>query len=396
MYTRNAVAIRGFGTCWFLLSFVLLLQSEGSRADNPTTSDVLDALIAPKANIEGDWSLVKNQADWAARRYHTAVSFDGKLWVMGGMTLSGNVQSDVWYSEDGVSWTRAVASAPWAARMGHSGVVFDNRMWILGGSGNPTNYSDVWWSTDGVNWTESTAAAPWTSRWFHASVVYDGKIWVLGGWHHDGTLNHQEFRDVWFSPDGVNWTELTDTAAWSARWNHGAVVFDKKMWVLGGNQHYTPMNDVWYSTDGNAWYQAVAQAPWSGRFAAGCVSLAGNLWVYGGEEEIERRNDIWYSPDGVNWTRQAAAAPWTARGYFPSVTFDGKIWVLGGDAVTSMTNDVYTMTVKGTGGCFGDAARIGRVNLLADAALFALAAFVLIAATLVQTQSRGVKAPETP
>ena len=53
--------------------------------------------------------------------------------------------------------------------------------------------------------------------------------------------------DVWHSPDGVNWTCATDSARWPARYGHTSVIFDNKIWVLGGATTYAGEdNDVWY------------------------------------------------------------------------------------------------------------------------------------------------------
>ena len=41
---------------------------------------------------------------------------------------------------------------------------------------------------------------------------FDGKIWVLGG-------SAKSYKnDVWYSTDGINWSEATKNAAWSVRW----------------------------------------------------------------------------------------------------------------------------------------------------------------------------------
>jgi hypothetical protein len=32
----------------------------------------------------------------------------------------------------------------------------------------------------------------------------------------------------------MDWTQATDSAGWSGRCNHTSVVFDNKMWVIGG------------------------------------------------------------------------------------------------------------------------------------------------------------------
>jgi hypothetical protein len=39
----------------------------------------------------------------------------------------------------------------------------------------------VWRSDDGSNWTQATANASWSSRYGHTSIVFDNKIWAIGG-----------------------------------------------------------------------------------------------------------------------------------------------------------------------------------------------------------------------
>ncbi len=106
-------------------------------------------------------------------------------------------------------------------------------------------------------WTQATAAAAWTRRNYHTSLVYDNKMWVIGGW--DGAYKN----DVWSSTDGIVWTQATAAAAWTRRNYHTSLVYDNKMWVIGG---YRGLSDVWYSADGITWTQSIAAAAWPARF----------------------------------------------------------------------------------------------------------------------------------
>ena len=55
-------------------------------------------------------------------------------------------------------------------------------MWVIGGISNSGSaYDDVWSSSDGINWTEVTGNAGWSGPYGHASLVYDNKMWGLGG-----------------------------------------------------------------------------------------------------------------------------------------------------------------------------------------------------------------------
>ena len=36
-------------------------------------------------------------------------------------------------------------------------------------------------AVEGINWVQATESAPWKERFGHTSVVFDNKIWVIGG-----------------------------------------------------------------------------------------------------------------------------------------------------------------------------------------------------------------------
>src|SRR5688572_5360766 len=83
----------------------------------------------------------------------------------------------------------------------------------------------------GVDWEQATGAAAFSGRYRHSSVVFNNKLWVIGGFGSNGGLKN----DVWSSPDGVNWTQATGAAPFSARQGHTSVVFNNKIWVIGGD-----------------------------------------------------------------------------------------------------------------------------------------------------------------
>ncbi len=276
-------------------------------------------LLSPAlSSVQMDWTQATANAQWSARASHTSVVFDNKMWVLGGL------RNDVWYSTNGATWTQATASAGWSVRHNHTSVVFDNKMWVLGGHDASGLRNDVWYSTNGVTWTQATASAGWSARHNHTSVVFDNKMWVLGGW--DALVGGAFLNDVWYSTNGVTWTQATANAGWTARRGHASVVFDNRIWLLGGADVSSRKNDVWYSTNGATWTQATANAQWSARWFHASAVFDNKMWVLGGNS----LNDVWYSTNGVTWTQATANAGWSARFSHTSVAFDNKIWVLGG------------------------------------------------------------------
>ena len=237
----------------------------------------------------------------------------------------------------------------WSARYGHEALVLNGKIWVMGGTINGlAHYNDVWWSTDGTGWTNANARGPavepatdpvtyrshWSARWLYATVVFDDKMWVLGG--NDGAFKN----DVWWSRDGTSWTNANASGHWSARYNHTTVVFDDKMWVLGGIDGSSRLNDVWWSADGASWTNANASGHWDARNNHAAVVFDDKMWVLGGFDGSSRLNDVWWSADGRSWTNANASGHWDARNNHTAVVFDDKMWVLGGIDVNAK-DDVW-------------------------------------------------------
>ena len=47
--------------------------------------------------------------------------------------------------------------------------------------GNGVAMDDVWFSVDGITWTNLTMAATGTGRKVHSSMFFQNKIYIIGG-----------------------------------------------------------------------------------------------------------------------------------------------------------------------------------------------------------------------
>ena len=258
------------------------------------------------------WTNVTGAAAFPARIDHTSVVFDDKMWVIGGFNGTvindvGIYSNDVWYSTNGADWTQATPSAAFSPRVYHTSVVFDDgsgkKMWVIGGVDNKDNYyHDVWSSMDGVTWIQATDNAAFSPRAYHTSVVFDNKMWVIGGVDIQGTY----LTDIWYSTNGAEWTRATAAAAFPPRAFHTSEVFDSKMWVIGGDDiGGTYYNDAWFSKDGVTWTEAPASVPPGQMLPARSyhtsVVFDNKMWVIGGDSGTITNdgrslffNDVWY------------------------------------------------------------------------------------------------------
>ncbi len=239
------------------------------------------------------------------------------------------------------NWVKVTEAAGWRARDSQGEVVFDNQLWIFGGwfSSHAPAPRDVWSSADGKTWKLVEETAPWKHSDLSMSIVFDDKMWFMGGWYNGRLPGHSASNQVWSSTDGKTWEAATTDASWSPRIAAAIVMFQDKMWLLGGTENYffgdvkSLKNDVWYSSDGKTWKQATGNAGWSPRAYHQASVLNDKIYVFGGGNYLPQyhaTNDVWCSEDGVNWTKVTDSAAWHPRLWFSSVVYRDRMWVLGG------------------------------------------------------------------
>ncbi|HVC97927.1 MAG TPA: hypothetical protein VND64_29925 [Pirellulales bacterium] len=324
---------------------------------------------------EFEWRQITMKASWAARDGAGILSFQGKLWLLGGWNPSPAERkffplicnNEVWSSEDGVKWSPAKPNTfqdrsfdpitDWEGRHTAGYAVFRDRMWIIGGDCNQGHYqNDVWNSIDGKTWkyVNQGKDVPWGPRALHYTVVHDDRLWVIGGQTMPAFGGGPEkfYRDVWASTDGVEWRESSPREPyWSPRGMiGGSAVMNGRIWILGGGTYDTPTtpmrnfyNDVWSSADGIDWTQHTAEAPWHPRQYHDVAVWDNRLWVMEGyHKNGGNRKDVWYSSDGVTWT-ELPNTPWKPRHAASLVVHDDSLWMIAGN---NMQSDVWRLTRK--------------------------------------------------
>ena len=206
------------------------------------------------------------------------------------------------------AWIHVTDNSAFPARDGAGALVYDSKMWLIGGwnpwdkKTNPIHSdcnNEVWSSTDGRSWllikpnthldNDFDPTTDWEARHTAGTVVYQDKMWIIGG---DPLLGHYQF-DVWNSSDGVNWNWVNEgkPVPWGPRVLHYTFVFQCKIWIIGGQTlpQFAPANEIFYS-------------------------------------------DIWNTADGIHWNKVEMHAPFTPRrGMIGGNTvFKDRIWLLGG------------------------------------------------------------------
>ena len=218
---------------------------------------------------------------------------------------------------------------------------------IVTGDPDPSTWHEIIADTD-------DSPAHWEGRSTHASLVFQDKMWLIGG----RTASENHIAEVWSSTDGYNWTEVTPSAAFGARKEFVSMVHDGKMWVLGGEIEGNLLaNDVWYSSDGATWHEATPAASWHVRDYFGGVAFASGatgsdeMWVLGhytGDARgIPGVEDHHYSTDGSTWS-SVSVSGLPPSSFFPAITFNNVILIVGGyfytNSAWSESNTIYSST----------------------------------------------------
>lgn len=303
------------------------------------------------------WHRITENAAFAPRDGAGALTFKGKMWLLGGWNPDDKVHfpnicnSEVWSSSDGETWKLELLRAPWDGRHCAGYAVFKDRLWIVGGDGNQGYIQrDVWSSADGIHWDQVCDNVPWAPRCVHYTVVHRGKIWVMGGQTIPPFSPDLEcfYGDVWCSGNGKDWTKIHDNAPWAPRGLiGGSAVFQDKIWVMGGGTYNTPArpdrifyNDVWNSADGVRWNSVTPGAPWHPREYHDVAVFDGRLWVFEGYHKAGgNRKDVWHSADGVTW-HEVPNTPWLPRHAASVFVHDNALWMVAGN---NMTPDAWKL-----------------------------------------------------
>lgn len=144
------------------------------------------------ADTDGpDWVRVTEHAAWAPRDSCGEAVHAGRMWLLGGWYIGrlpeGGPSDAVWSSADGSRWDLAAEHAGWSPRLGAGAVSFRGRLRVLGGGeryfdAEPRHLrNDVWCSADGARWEELRTPTVWSPRHEHSAYVHEGGLWIAGG-----------------------------------------------------------------------------------------------------------------------------------------------------------------------------------------------------------------------
>jgi hypothetical protein len=264
------------------------------------------------------------------------VSHSGTLYHIGGKNNADTNISVYQSTDNGTSWTTILTTAPFAGSLliaSQAAVSFNGRIYVL------LNTNAVWSSADGVSWVQNTAdLSSGSTRTGQGLIIHNNLLYAFLG-VFNSTMT------IFSSPDGITWTSVNGgiaglgTRTRSTFYSMAGVLYLAAGWDGG----VSVVNDVWRSVNnGAAWTQITASAAFSARqFAQGWV-YDDFLWIAGGGTNLgltSVEDDVYKSTDGITWTSVTGAAGWTAR-YGASCCVHADLMYLGPGLGRSGSNTV--------------------------------------------------------
>jgi len=362
---------RGYASLTSYASKLWYIAGAKNYGAGSTTASTANDVWSSSDGIS--WTQVTGNAAFSTRWRHASFVMNNRLWVFGGIGktngVDGPITADAWSTTDGVTWTPENGASAIDRSLLVAAVQETNKVTLIGGS--MRGYSDkAWQSTDGNQWTELSSFAQFSPR-AAATVEFLGDMWTVGGFTAESNVSNE----IWRNSNGLTWTRVTPVGpVFSPRDGHQAVVFNGRLWVIGGWDESlinggteTPTNDVWSSADGIHWIQhnpvGTIFSPRAGHKAA---VFNGKLWIVGGGTAINTYvNDVWSTVDGVNWVQETASAAFVPRTDHGVVAFNNLLWLFGGNNGSTLadiwksTDGVSWTVVRPMGASF--APRLGHV-----------------------------------
>jgi hypothetical protein len=299
---------------------------------------------------KGQWRRIDSANTWLPR--------DGKIYLLGGW-LHGPLTNEVWVSENLRDW-QFLGYAPWEARHCAGWIVHRNRLYVVGGE----LLSDVWSSEDGVTWRQETANAPFGGRYAPSVASLGEKLFLFGGLHWEPTIvpcietpecGVVANNDVWQSVDGgQTWEQVTAAAPWVGRGLiHGSSVFNDEIYLIGGGikafsalqpsaETYAEYSDIWSTRDGVHWERRSEQFSFPPRTHFSVLGTPHGCYVSDGsvERQANVTNDLLFARDCINFT-PIPDPPLQPRHASSVEYFNGTVVILGGPPAGNALTDVW-------------------------------------------------------
>jgi len=306
----------------------------------------------------GPWTATRPFA--TPRAGHASVIHNGFIYVLGGDKAQYQHLNDVQFAKINADGTLGdwVATTSFATtRLNPASAVHGGRLYVMGGiTGTSTILSDVQYSTinpDGTlgNWATTTALP--TARYQHGVQVSKGQIYSIASY---GGANYVDFAQL--NGDGSLGSWISTTAFSTARAGFRTAVLNDFLYVFGGEKASGGFDDVQVAQingDGTvgAW-SATTSFP-TGRCGHSSVVHNGHLYIIGGGQNgncTAHVLDVQFAPINANgtvgeWKETTGLSP--ARTTHSLAVAKEHVYVMGGHDGSNYLADVDYANIRADG-----------------------------------------------
>jgi N-acetylneuraminic acid mutarotase len=316
-------------------------SSESNVDYTPTPPETGDVILAGGANVGGIWTQ-KTSGTMTARDKAAAVNINGKMYVFGGEYPIGAppfavVLNDMWeYNISGNSWTQKASGA--SKRFGHSAVAYNGKMYIFGGADvSSVYYNDVWeYNPVNDSYSQKTCSGtPPTTRFAHSAIVFNGKMIIFGGRDNNLALCN-DVHELDLTTFAWSGTKTTYGTSPTQRQYHSATVYNDSMIIFGGQYDSSPYHyQDTFSLDLTSWtWSSKANGP-AARSGHNAIQWSAMTVIFGGQDNSASQYDtvFFYDCAANSWSTKTAGGG--ARRFHVAVLEQSKMYIHGGITGTS-------------------------------------------------------------
>eukprot|EP00013_Stygamoeba_regulata_P019579 CAMPEP_0177654394 /NCGR_PEP_ID=MMETSP0447-20121125/14303_1 /TAXON_ID=0 /ORGANISM="Stygamoeba regulata, Strain BSH-02190019" /LENGTH=621 /DNA_ID=CAMNT_0019158029 /DNA_START=286 /DNA_END=2149 /DNA_ORIENTATION=- len=258
------------------------LRKSGSKNALPTTP-------AKLFSESLRWLVVDPACPITPRYGHTAVPYNGSIYVFGGDGKDSRRICDLQkYNTESFSWTRPECQGCVPdSRSGHSCVVWRDSMVIFGGRDGRNHFGDIYmYNFVDETWSKlETRGALVKRRYRHSACIFGNCMFVFGG--EQGGEQGVCFNDFYeLNLETNEWREVHATGTVpEPRSGHTAVVHDGSMYIFGGkNKSPQYFRSIYrFRFDTRTWSQVTADGIAPPRtYNHSAFIYRNNLYVFGG------------------------------------------------------------------------------------------------------------------
>lgn len=222
--TKNIIFL-GIAVFMILLGTIIFFTT---RPDQPNNNEILNMLIENQWVKMDDLPIPLSQA--------SALTYDGKIFLFGGVTENG-VSSQVWvYDIQGNSWSR-LADKPTAAS-NLKAAILGEYIYLPGGidnQGHPLSLVEVY-NVASDSWKNAAPLPQPLSN--YAIEVFEGKMFIFGGKSGD------KIQKEIYSYDPVANSWQIEQSLTSERFDLDSIFWGGRIYLVGGNDGTTNLATV--------------------------------------------------------------------------------------------------------------------------------------------------------